>query len=273
MIALSHMPRPLNILGVKVVPFDSYAQALESVEDVVVSGGKSFWMAVNPQKVYRAWNDADVLDVMNRADVGICDGVGVSLAARILQGVSIRRCTGCDLFFRLVARAAEKGWRVFLLGASPESNRGAAEKLQAQYPGLKIVGAVDGYFRDGDEVVRQVNESGAELLFVAMGSPRQEFWIRDHLAKLNVCFCMGVGGSFDVAAGEVRRAPLFFQKTGTEFLFQLFIQPARWRRQIVYFPFMLRVLEQKFFGLRRVGIKSIVSRERESCPAAARRQS
>jgi len=238
----------VNVLGVPVVEFDSCAHALACAEDAIESRRKSFWVAINPQKVYRALQDPRLLSILSQADVGICDGVGVSLAAKLLCGRALRRCTGCDLFFALIARAAETGWKVFFLGASPDSNAQACQALLKRYPRLRVVGRQDGSFSDSTQVVRQINDSGADLLFVGMGSPGQEFWIGENLGRLNARFAMGVGGSFDVASGRAMRAPKIFRRTGTEFLFQLMMEPSRFRRQVVYLPFVLRVLQTKLLG-------------------------
>ena len=231
-------------------PFPSYGQALACVTESMATGNKSFWVAINPQKIHRAWHDPDLKAALDHADVGICDGIGVSLAAKILHGATLPRCTGCDLFFRLMSLAVSEGWKVFLLGASAEVNRQAHARLLQQYPGLQIAGSQDGYFTDAQDVVRQVNDSGADMLFVAMGTPRQEMWIVRHMHAINARFFMGVGGTFDVAGGVSTRAPGVFRKTGTEFLYQLITQPYRWRRQIVYTPFMLRVLGTKLSASR-----------------------
>jgi len=239
------LPEPVTLLGVDVVPFESYEQALACIEEAIESGKKSFWVAINPEKIYRAWQEPRLLDVLRQADVGICDGVGVSIASKVLHGHGLPRCTGCDLFFRLMPLAAEKGWGVFLLGASPDSNEGACRNLLRTYPGLRIVGRQDGYLHDSAEVVREINASRADLLFVAMGSPWQEFWIAEHRERLGAVFCLGVGGSIDVASGKARRAPELFQKTGTEWLFQSMRQPWRWKRQFMRAAFILKVLKTK----------------------------
>ena len=189
------------------------------------------------------------MDILNQADACICDGIGMSIASKILNGVSISRCTGCDLFFQTLSLASKKKWKVFLLGASPESNSKAYIELTKKYPDLQIVGQQDGYFKDSSIIVEKINASKANLLFVAMGSPKQEYWVWQNWDSLNVNFCLGVGGSFDVASGSLKRAPRIFQKTGTEFIFQLITEPRkRWPRQKVYFPFMLTVVCKKIFG-------------------------
>ncbi len=246
-------PEALSILGVAVTPFDSYSQAVACIEDLIASGRKSLCVAVNPEKVYRALHDPALMAALAQADIGTCDGIGVVLAARLLHHRRLIRCTGCDLFFHLVARAAQKGWRIFLLGASAESNRRAAADLVERYPALQIVGREDGYFQDSGAIVRKINESGAEILFVAMGSPKQELWIAQHRAVLQTPFCMGVGGTFDVAAGTARRAPRICQKTGTEFLFQLATRPGwglvtRWRRTGARLLFLLAAAKAAFIS-------------------------
>ena len=244
-----NMPEPINVMGVPVVPFGSYDQALDIIEKAIESGRKSFWIAVNPQKVYRAWHEQELMDIMEQADVAICDGVGVSMASKILHGRSIERVTGCDLFFKLLFLASRKNWGVYLLGASPESNTAACTKIQKMYPNLRIVGRRDGYFKDSSNVIKHINNSKADLLFVGMGSPQQEYWIWHNREAIKVSFCMGIGGSIDVASGKLKRAPRIIQKIGTEFLFQLITEPRkRWPRQKVYFPFMFRVIGKKVFG-------------------------
>jgi N-acetylglucosaminyldiphosphoundecaprenol N-acetyl-beta-D-mannosaminyltransferase len=243
------MPEPVQVAGVPVAPFHSYDQALACIQETIESRRKAFWVAINPQKVFRAWHEPDLLDILNRADVGICDGVGVTVAAKVLLGRRIHRVTGCDLFFKLLPLTAQKGWRVFLLGASEESNSRACENLQQQYPGLQIVGSQSGYFKNSGAVIEHINSTKADMLFVAMGSPAQEYWISQHRDRINAAFCMGVGGSFDIAAGISRRAPAFFRRTGTEWLYQLVTQPTRrLKRQMVYVPFMLRVLGKRLSG-------------------------
>ncbi len=252
---VGYMPEPVDVMGVPVMSFDSYLHALGCIEKVVEKRQKAFWIAVNPQKVYRAWHEKELADVLNNAEATYCDGVGVSLASRIVNGHGVSRITGCDLFFRTLSLASEKGWGVFLLGASPESNSGACKRLKEMHPDLRIVGRQDGYFKDASAVIQQINASKADILFVAMGTPKQEYWIARHRDAINASFCMGVGGSFDVASGTIKRAPRIFQRTGTEFVFQLITEPLkRWPRQKVYFPFMLKVIGRRL-------INSIMSSE------------
>jgi N-acetylglucosaminyldiphosphoundecaprenol N-acetyl-beta-D-mannosaminyltransferase len=246
---LNSMPEALSVTGVPVVPFETYDQALDCVEQAMSANRKSFWVAVNPIKIYNAWHTPELLNLLRRTDACFCDGVGVSVASRILNGRSIPRITGCDLFFKLLARASEKQWGIYLLGASPKSNAAAREGIKKMYPNLRIVGWQDGYFKDSNEVVENINRSGADLLFVAMGSPKQEHWISQHRDAINARFCMGVGGSFDVAAGSVKRAPRIFRATGTEFLFRFVMEPRkRLSNQGILLSFLTQVIGRKLFG-------------------------
>jgi len=236
-------------MGIPVVPFESYDQALECIERIIESNQRSFWVAINPVKSYHAWYEPELLNLLRQTDVGICDGVGVSIASRILHGRSIKRCTGCGLFFRLLSLASRKRWGVYLLGASAQSNATARAELQKMYPDLRIVGWQDGYFEDSRTVIEQINSSKVNLLFVAMGSPKQEYWIWRHRQAIDANFCMGVGGSFDIASGSYRRAPKVFRMTGTEFLFRFIMEPRkRWSNQKILFSYLFRVIEKRLFG-------------------------
>lgn len=237
-------------MTLKVSPIDSFEQIIDALEELLRSEDKAFCVAINPEKIYRAQYDQRVRDLLNQADVFLCDGVGTALAVRILHRRRIRRITGVALFFKLIEAAADREWPVFLLGAHPDVNEAASKKLQEDYPQLKIVGRQDGYFSDSDEVVAAINDSRAQLVFVAMGSPTQEAWITANRENIFAPFCMGVGGTFDVVSGNVKWAPKIFRKTGTEWLYRLLKEPTRWRRQLAL-PRFLWLLFRYKAGLER----------------------
>jgi N-acetylglucosaminyldiphosphoundecaprenol N-acetyl-beta-D-mannosaminyltransferase len=228
----AYVPPSISVLGIPVTNFRSSDEAVRTIEERIDSGERTFCVAINPEKIYRMGHDARLKRAVNSAQVRICDGVGVSIASWLLYGRRLARCTGIDLFLKLVDRAAGRGWKVFLLGASPEVNEAACRELVKTFPALTIVGSQNGFFENPLQVVKNINDSGAEVLFVAMGSPRQEFWISEHWPDLNTTFCMGVGGSLDVVSGLVKRAPASFRKTGTEWLYRLLADPRRFRRQL-----------------------------------------
>ena len=240
------------VLGVQLNGFRSYDDATETMLQRIRARRPTFCVAINPEKVYRSARDAKLKGVLDLADVRICDGIGVALASLLLEHRRLPRCTGIELFMRLIRASAREGWRVFLLGASPESNAAACRKLISQYPGLNIVGTQHGFFDDAKPVVDRINQSGADLLFVAMGSPRQEFWIAENRPNLRPCLCMGIGGSLDVISGAATRAPVLFSKTGTEWLYRLIAQPSRFRRQIVLPLYLLDVLKAMFAPRRPI---------------------
>ena len=243
---------PLSILGVPVTPFGSFEAAARCAHDRIAAGLKTFCVAINPEKIQRANRDAALRRALDAASLRICDGVGVSLAAALLYRRKLARCTGVDLFIELARLAAAKHWKVFLLGGTPESNEGARLRLLEWFPEIELAGWRDGYFSDSDAALAQINASRADVLFVALGSPRQELWIAENLDRLRPVLSMGVGGSFDVLSGKARRAPLVFRRSGTEWLFRLLMHPARIRRQLALPAFAFQVMKEKLTAVARV---------------------
>jgi len=229
-------------------PLASYDDAVDQVVERIRQGQKTFCVALTPEKSQRAHHDETLKQIIQSAEMQICDGVGVAIAARVLHGQKVARVTGVELFTRLLLRAEAEDLGVFLLGASPESNDGARRQIKQMCPALRIVGSQHGYFDDDAHVVEAINASGADMLFVAMGSPRQEKWVARHRDQLNVPFCMGVGGSFDVLSGTVKRAPRLFCRTGTEFLYRFLKEPKRWRRELYALAFCARVCRARVLG-------------------------
>lgn len=235
-------PESLSVLGIPVSVFRSYEDAVAVILSRIARRQQTVCVAVNPEKVYRAGQDENLRRLLQQADLHLCDGVGVAIAARLLYRQRLARVTGIQLFLELMGAAEARGLGVFLLGATAESNAGACRRLRREHPRLRILGSQDGYFQDSGAVVRRINASGADMLFVAMGSPKQEEWIAAHRPELRPPFCMGVGGTLDVVSGRVAWAPAICRKTGTEFLYRLIRQPRRWRRQRCLPVFLWQVL-------------------------------
>ena len=203
----------------------------------------------NPEVVMHARRDAAFMDVLERGELVIPDGIGVVYAMR-MNGVKVKdRVPGCDLVQKLFAAMNETGQSVYFLGGSAASAATAAEKMAAAYPGLRIAGYHDGYFKDDEEtlIIEEIERVKPDLLLVGLGCPRQEKWIDAH-RQLPVKLMMGVGGSIDVMSGTVKRAPKFYQKMGLEWLYRLIKQPSRLGRQMILPKFMLTVIGAKFFG-------------------------
>lgn len=211
------------------------------------AGNKQFVLAMNPEKIMKAREDEELARIIeNKATLLIADGVGLVIAARILGLPRVSRVTGVGLFEEMVAAAAREGRSVFLYGAAEPVVTKAAEVLKQRFPSLTIVGIQHGYEPDGQVVADRIKAAGPDFLFTALGSPKQEKWIAGHLDELPIKVVMGVGGSFDVLAGNVKRAPVWMQKAGLEWLHRLLKQPSRAKRMLNLPRFLLLVIASKF---------------------------
>ncbi|MET3684228.1 N-acetylglucosaminyldiphosphoundecaprenol N-acetyl-beta-D-mannosaminyltransferase [Alkalibacillus flavidus] len=228
-------------LGVRVSPL-TYDDILNQVNEMIATNDQATIFAVNPEKIMTARQDDELRHLLNNATFQIPDGVGVLLASKLYNGRVKERVTGVDLSERLLGLANDKGYRVFFYGAKEAVGQKMQARLQERFPNLTIAGYQNGYDDDPDALVDRINESGADMLFVALGSPKQERWINDYRERLNVSVIQGVGGTFDVLAGEVKRAPKITQKLGIEWLYRLLSDPKRWRRQIALPKFLLTLL-------------------------------
>jgi N-acetylglucosaminyldiphosphoundecaprenol N-acetyl-beta-D-mannosaminyltransferase len=181
-----------------------------------------------------ARRDLSYRDLINAADLVVPDTIGVVYAARLLGCRMRERVPGIELVERLCEECARLGLPIFLLGGAVDVADRAAAALQTRYPGLSIAGTQHGYFedRDGAAIASRIASSGARLLLVALGFPRQEFWVRDHAAGLGALTCIGVGGSFDVISGRTARAPEVARRLGLEWLYRLVREPRRLGRQL-----------------------------------------
>lgn len=201
----------------------------------------------NAEMVMMARQDIALANVLAHADLVVPDGAGVVWAARY-QGQRVpERVAGYDLAQALLAEAARKGYKVYFFGGAPEVAENAKKVAVARYPGLAVVGVSDGFFSPQDEVaiIGKIIAVGPDILLAGLGVPRQEKWLAAHLAELAVPVTMGVGGTFDVMAGNVRRAPLWMQRAGFEWLYRLICQPARVIRMLSLPRFAVKVLLTK----------------------------
>lgn len=207
-------------------------------------GSLAHIITANPEMIVRAMDDTAFGAVMRRADLVVPDGTGVVWASRVLRRPVPHRIAGIDLTSALLGEAAKVERSVFLLGAEPGVAEVAAARLRTRYPELHVAGVHHGYFRDDESamVVERINESGASLLLVAMGVPRQEMWIAEARHRLHVNVAIGVGGALDVFAGRVKRAPTWLQRVGMEWAYRVAKDPRRLRRLGALPRFVVRVL-------------------------------
>jgi len=227
---------PVSRLGMKETT-GYLAEAAESGETVQV-------VTINPVMIMEALHNPAYGEALRKGDLIVPDGAGVVWAAKRLGRPVAERVAGFDLLHALMAEADRRGWRVYLLGAEPEVVARAAERLARSYPGAVLAGYRDGYFDDSEdgEIVREIARVRPHLLFVARSAARQDPWIARHRDKLGAAILMGVGGSFDVIAGKLKRAPQSWQRLGLEWLYRLLQEPWRFKRMTALPRFALRVL-------------------------------
>jgi N-acetylglucosaminyldiphosphoundecaprenol N-acetyl-beta-D-mannosaminyltransferase len=208
----------------------SMEETLGRVEQFIRSGTPHQHVVVNVDKLVKASRDEELRRIINACALVNVDGMPVVWASRLLGKPLKERVAGVDLFEALMRRSGERGWRVFLLGARAEVVAAVADTYRRRYPALVIAGWRDGYWQGEAEeaqVAEQVRASGADLLFVAIGSPRKEQFLGRWQATMRIPFAMGVGGSFDVAVGRVKRAPRWMQRAGLEWFYRFLQEPRR----------------------------------------------
>lgn len=229
-------------LGVNVSPL-TYEGIIAELRKRMEGKEQSTIIAVNPEKVMTAQRDPQVKELINNSTFQIADGVGILLASKLKKGTINSRVTGVDMMERLLKFSEEESHPVYFYGAKEEVVTKAISNIKAKYPTINVAGYTNGYEKDESALVERIRESGAEILFVALGSPKQELWIKRNMDKLsNVLVFQGVGGSFDVFSGTVKRAPALFRKLGIEWLYRLISDPKRIKRQLNLPRFLLRVL-------------------------------
>ncbi len=204
------------------------------LEDAVKAGwalleepGFHYVVTPNPEFILSAQKDDPFRTVLNQADLALPDGIGVIYAAKILGRPLKGRAPGIDFAQALMARMAQTGKSLYLLGAKPGVAEQAAKNLQKTYPGLNICGTHDGYFQEDEPVIEAVKAAGADVLFVCLGAPKQEFWMAKNGPLTGASLAVGLGGCLDVFAGTVQRAPQLWQKAGLEWLYRLIKEPSR----------------------------------------------
>ena len=242
------MSRP-RILGVPTDPI-TFEAMLVQIEQWINTGDRLHQICtVNPEFIVMAQTDAAFYQVLQAADLCVLDGWGAVWALRG-RGIQVpERVTGSDGVPLLMARAADKGWRVFLLGAGEGIAAQAAEILRKQHPSLQIVGTHAGtpHPDAAEQIIQMINAASPDILLVAYGAPQQDQWIALHRDRLRVKVAMGVGGVFDFITENVPRAPLWMRRWGIEWLYRLYLQPSRWKRMLRLPRFAIQAL---LFGER-----------------------
>ncbi|MBO4941135.1 MAG: WecB/TagA/CpsF family glycosyltransferase [Clostridia bacterium] len=241
--------KTVEILGVKIDSM-TFAETVDVAQGLLKADGMSKIFTPNPEIIMCAKEDAKMKEILNSADICTADGIGVVYASKILKTPVPERVAGFDLVCALLERIAATNEGVFLFGAKPGVADAAKAKMEEKYPGINIVGTENGYFAPGDEekIVEKINGSGAKLLLVCLGAPKQEKWIAKYQDSLKVNLAMGVGGTLDVFAGVAKRAPEVFVKLNLEWAYRILKNPSRIGRFAALPKFVLEVLKNKQHG-------------------------
>lgn len=211
------------------VAFDDMTmdEAVSRALTLAKEGTGAYVVTPNPELVLMAQKDPGYAETLAGAALALPDGIGIIYAAKLLKQPLTGRVPGIDFAGKLMEKLAGEGSKLYLLGAKPGVAEQAAENLKEKYPGLTVCGTHDGYFREDDPVVEDIRTKEADVVFVCLGAPKQEEWMRRNGAATGAHLLVGLGGSLDVFAGTVQRAPTWMQKAGLEWLYRLAKQPSR----------------------------------------------
>ncbi|MFA5021970.1 MAG: WecB/TagA/CpsF family glycosyltransferase [Patescibacteria group bacterium] len=246
----------VEILGVKIDDL-SLQEILEQINKFLDSNNQHYIVTPNPEFLVAAQNNKKFRDILNYADIAVADGVGLTYAAKFFKQ-RLQRITGVDLIWYICQLAEQKSCSVYFLGAAESVAQKTAEILKEEFPNLKIAGAqsggqlIDPKIVD-ENLIKEINQTAPQIIFVALGQVKQEEWIFHQLDKLpSVKLAMGVGGAFDYISEAVPRAPQYLRKIGLEWLYRLIREPKRWRRivdAVIIFPLLIikiMVLAKKY---------------------------
>jgi len=235
----------------------SAQQALHVVETHLANHDRRNALRVffpNVHSIHLARQDKEFLSCINEADLLLPDGSGLMIAGKILGRPIVENLNGTDFIPKVLQRAEERGWSVYLFGALPHIIEECRNRIQAAHPRLKIVGHHQGHIPEGEDssIIADINEKAPNIILVALGSPLQEKWVARNAAKMNAGVCFAVGGLFDFLAGKYRRAPVWMRRIGAEFIYRFVQDPrSKWRRLLIEQPLFLMLIFGERFIPRR----------------------
>ena len=243
----------VNLFGIPVEAM-TMSQTLDLVDEVISSRQSLQIGVVNAAKVVNMDKDPELRDAVLSSDIILADGAAVVWASKLLRTPLPERVAGIDIMFGMFERGNDKAHRVFCLGATEEVSQTVADNMARDYPGLVLAGRHHGYFTDDEaqEIADQIRDSKADILLVAMTSPKKERFLAKWMDHMQVPVCHGVGGSFDVYAGKVERAPESWQKLGLEWLYRVKQEPGRlWKRYLFTNVSFIWMLLKSMLGFRK----------------------
>lgn len=248
-------PPRTNILGVGISAVNMH-QAL-SVIDGWIANGEAKYICVTPiHGIMECQHDPGLIRIFNASGLTVPDGMGVVWLLKLMGHSNVSRVYGPDLMQAVCALSVQKGWRHFLYGGAPGIAERLSQNLQEQYPGLKVVGTYTPPFRpltveEDVAVIAQIQQSGADIVWVGISTPKQERWMAEHRAHLSAPVLVGVGAAFDFLSGAKLQAPRWIQRGGLEWLFRLVSEPRRLWRRYAQYPLFAWLLLLQVLGLRR----------------------
>ena len=247
----------INILGVN-VDKTSLKDLVLQIEKILNNNEQATIFTPNTDMIYKASNDEILKNLINSSDIAIPDGIGVIIASKIIGKPLDERLPGIEIGEEIIKLAQKNGYRIFLLGSSNDHLTDAKINLENKYKPLKICGLHNGFFNiNGNEnewIIEEINSTNADIVFVCMGFPRQEEWIKHNIKRIkNVKIAIGLGGSIDVWSGHKKRAPKVFQKLCLEWLWRILNEIRRAKFLLIIPCFIIRVLKQRLFIVKNNG--------------------
>lgn len=236
--------KPVKILGVPVHPL-TMNESVAVLEEKLQKKEQAFVVTANAEIIMMCQQDKEYNNIVSeQADLVLPDGAGAVWAGRYLGNEVPERVAGFDLYNQLLKLSADKGYKAYFFGGAPGVAETAKDKAEELYPGVQIVGCRNGYFTEAEEeaIIKEINDAAPDMLFVALGAPKQEKWLVKYRKQLKPRVLMGIGGSFDVLAGKMERAPKWMQEASLEWAFRLYKQPSRFMRMLALPKFVLKVI-------------------------------
>lgn len=236
--------KPVKILGVPVHPL-TMSESVAVLEEKLQKKEQAFVVTANAEIIMMCQQDKEYNNIVSeQADLVLPDGAGAVWAGRYLGNEVPERVAGFDLYNQLLKLSADKGYKAYFFGGAPGVAEAAKNKAEELYPGVRIVGCRNGYFTETEEeaIIKEINDAAPDMLFVALGAPKQEKWLVKYRNQLKPRVLMGIGGSFDVLAGKMERAPKWMQEASLEWAFRLYKQPSRFMRMLALPKFVLKVI-------------------------------
>lgn len=233
-----------EVLGIYVCN-TTYEELKQCIKNDIEQNRKSYIVTVNPEKVIKASKDKSLKKILNEARYQIPDGVGIIYASKLKKGKIKTRITGIDTMEMICALSNEENFRIFMYGAEADTLEKAKQNLEKKYKDINICGYINGYEKNTETIIEKINNCKPDILFVALGSPKQEQFIAKNIDNIDCKILLGVGGSFDIISGKKKRAPKWMQEKGLEWLYRLIKEPKRFFRQTKIISFIFEVILER----------------------------